>query len=93
MGTELIVGGPQESLELDLGNRTQPVHGQTYRGADDSGFGKRGVHDSLASESLVESFRDPEDASVGTDVLSQNHDAIILFHFLDKGEIDCLDEC
>lgn len=89
---DLVVGRPEESLELNLGHRMQSAHRHADREADDSRLRERRVEHAVAAESLLQTLGHTEDAAIDADILAEKHDVVILLHLLDESEVDGLDK-
>src|SRR5579864_4053787 len=63
--------------ELELDDRPESDIGGSDGGPDEALFGKRGLQDSLRSESVQESFGDLEGAAIATDVLAHEEDGLV----------------
>src|SRR5690606_35442972 len=48
-----------------------------HRGADDPGFGERGVDDALGAEGFLQAIGDAEDAAEGADVLADQEHVVV----------------
>src|SRR6476660_9743396 len=71
---DLVEAGKNEAVELDLGDRSIAAHSQTDCGADDPGFGERGVQYPVVTEILLQAIGDAEDATKLADVLAHHDD-------------------
>ena len=80
LGDDLVEGGVDEAVELDLADRAVPAHGQPDGGADDAGLGERRVDDPAVAEIALESLGDPEHAAELADVLPQQDDLGVALH-------------
>ena len=70
---DLVEGGVDETVELDLGDRPGPGDGHPNGGADDPRLVERGVDHPVLAEPLLEALGDPEDAAGEPDVLAEQH--------------------
>ena len=77
---DLVEAGEDEAVELDLADRAEAAHGQADRGADDAGFGQRGVEHALVAELGVQALRDAEDAAERADVLAHQQNLGVVEH-------------
>ena len=77
---DLVEGGIDEAVELDLAHRPVAAHGQPDRGPDDPGLGQRRVDHAAVAEVLLQSLGDPEDAAQLPDVLAHEHDLGVALH-------------
>src|SRR5699024_6909346 len=50
LGGDLVEGGEDEAVELDLDHGPVAAHGQAHGGADDAGLGQRRVDHALGAE-------------------------------------------
>lgn len=80
LGDDLVVGGKDEAVELDLDDRAVAAQRHTDRGADDAGLGQRGVDHPLLAEVLLEAVGDTEDAAELADVLAHDEDLGVGLH-------------
>src|SRR5215469_5185603 len=60
---DLIGGGEDEAVELDLAHRPVAAQRETYGGADDPRLGERRIHHAVLAEVLLEAIGDPEHAA------------------------------
>ncbi|SKT96869.1 Uncharacterised protein [Mycobacteroides abscessus subsp. abscessus] len=74
----LIEGRVYESVELDFTDRTVSPHGQTDRGADNSGLGQRRVDDAMVAEILLQPVGHPEDTAELADILSHDDHLVVV---------------
>src|ERR1700761_7669333 len=80
MADDLIEGRIGESVELDLGDRPESPQSHPDGSANDGGFGQWGVEAAFGSEALLEAVSHPEHTTLVSDVLTEDHDAIIGRH-------------
>ena len=85
LADQVVRRGVDEVGELDLGDRSQPAHGEADRQAGDRELGHRRVDDAIAAEPLLEAFGGPEDASQPADVLAEDDDPGVTLHLLEEG--------
>ena len=90
LGDDLVVGGEDEPVELDLADRPVAAHGQADGGAEDAGLGQRGVDDAVLAEVLLQAVGDPEDPAELADVLAHEHDLGVVLHGLAQAEVERL---
>ena len=90
LGDDLVVGGEDEPVELDLAHRPVAAHGQADGGAEDAGLGERGVDDAVLAEVLLQAVGDPEDPAELADVLAHEHDLGVVLHGLAQAEVERL---
>ena len=77
LGDDLVVGGVDEAVELDLAHRAVAADREADRGADDAGLGERGVDHALFAEVLLQAVGDAEDAAELADVLTHDDDLVV----------------
>src|SRR5699024_12599872 len=80
LGGDLVVGGVDEAVELDLDHGPVAAHGQAHGGAHDPGLRERRVHHALAADPGVQPVGDAEDAAEGADVLAHQQHAVVRRH-------------
>ena len=80
LGGDLVVGGVDEAVELDLDHGAVAAEGQPHRGADDPGLGQRRVHHALVAELGVQPVGDAEDPAQGADVLTHQQHPLVGGH-------------
>src|SRR5690606_9843438 len=90
VGDDLIEGGIDEAVELDLRYRSCPCQRHTHRRADDGRLVEGSVDDPLLPEVAVEAFCDPEHATRDPDVLAGQDRLVMALHPLTQGGIDRL---
>src|SRR5260221_7850268 len=88
---QLVHADKEEACKLYLGNWPQTVDSHAHRAADNARFRERGIKDTLLTEFLLKVLGDPEDASILADVLSEQHDPFVSFHFEGERRIQRLD--
>ena len=71
MTDDLVEGGIDEPVELDLGDGTGTGNGHPDGGPDDPGFVERSVYDPVIAKALVKPFGDSENPARDADVFSQ----------------------
>ena len=77
---DLVVGGIDEPVELDLDHGPVAPHRHPDRGAHDPRLGQRAVHHPICPEVLLQAVGDPEDPAEDTDVLPHQHDLGVVLH-------------
>ena len=87
---ELIEGGEDKTVELDLGDHTVAAHRQSHGGADDSRFRQRRVDDPVGSELRLEALRDAEHTTEFPDVLAGDQDLRISLEGTTQAQVDGL---
>ncbi len=80
LGDDLIEGGVDETVELDLAYRPEPAHRQPDRRPDDRGFRERGVDHPFLAEVGQQPVGDAEDPAEPADVLAHHDDSRIVIH-------------
>src|SRR5260221_5485153 len=88
---QLVHAEKEEACKLYLGNWPQTVDSHAHRAADNARFRERGIKDTLLTEFLLKVLGDPEDASILADVLSEQDDPLVSFHFQGERRIQRLD--
>src|SRR5712692_113647 len=88
---QLVHADKEEACKLYLGNWPQTVDSHAHRAADNARFRERGIKDTLLTEFLLKVLSDPEDASILADVLSEQDDPLVSFHFQGERRIQRLD--
>src|SRR5882762_10559075 len=71
-----------EVRELHLRDRPLAGERESERNTRDRRFGQRRIDDALLAESLAQPVRDEEHATFLSDVLTQDHDALVALHLL-----------
>ena len=89
---QLIDAGINESHELDLADRLQPLCRHADAESADKEFGKRRIEHAFRSETLLQSDGGAEDAAVDADVFAEHDDVGILLHGAGKRQIDGFDQ-
>ena len=89
LGHDLIEGGVDEAVELDLADRPVTAQGEADRGAHDARLGQRGVDHPSFAEVLLQAVGDPEDAAQLADVLAHDQDLGIVLHGLAQALVQC----
>ena len=82
VGDELLHGGIDESLELNLRHRPQAISGHADRHADDGGLRQRSVRDPSVAKFLIQPLGDPKDTAVFPYVFAQDDHSRVPLHFL-----------
>ena len=80
LGDDLVEGGIDEAVELDLHDRPIAPQGHADRGAHDPRLSERCVDDAVLAEVLLEVLGDPEDPAELADVLTGEDDLGVLLH-------------
>jgi hypothetical protein len=88
LADDLVVGGVDEAVELDLDHRAVAAHRHADRGADDAGLGERAVDDAVLAEVLLQTVGDPEDAAELADVLPHDQDLGVVLHGLAQAHVE-----
>jgi hypothetical protein len=91
LADDLVDGGKDEVLELDLGDRAQPVDGGADGDADDRRLRERGVDDTHLAELGVEPLGGLEDAALHANVLAHDDDPGVAAHLVAHPLADGLD--
>src|SRR6478752_3382942 len=92
LADDLVEGGVDEAVELDLADRAVAAQRHADRGADDAGLGERAVDDAVLAEVLLQALGDAEDATELADVLTDEHDLGVGLHGLAQAVGDALAE-
>jgi hypothetical protein len=79
LADDLVGGREDEAVELDLADRAVAAQREPDRGADDAGFGERGIHHPVLAEVLLQPVGDPEHAAEPADVLAHDHGFGVVF--------------
>ena len=87
---DLVEGGIDEAVELDLAHGPVTAHGQPDRGADDAGLGQRRVDDAAVTEVVLQSLGDAEHAAELADVLPHEDDLGVALHGLAQPGVERL---
>jgi hypothetical protein len=74
LGDDLVEGGVDEAVELDLADGSVTAQGEPDGGADDTGLGERRIDDPAVAEVGLESLGDAEHAAELADVLPHEDD-------------------
>ena len=82
LGDDLVEGGVDEAVELNLAHRPVPAHGQTDGRADDAGLGQRRIDDAAVTEVALQSLGDTEHSPELADVLPHQDDLGVALHGL-----------
>ena len=85
---DLVERGMDEVGELNLGYRQEPVQRHPDRHADDPGLGERRVEHPLFAELIHPAGADPEHPAAGADVLTEQHDPVVVGHLVVQGVAD-----
>ena len=88
MADDLVEGGVDEAVELNLRYRLETVQGQSDRDADDGRLRQRRVEHAIGPERLLQAIGNAKDAAEGADVLAKNQDLIIARQGVAEGEVD-----
>ena len=88
---DLIDRRHDEVLKLDLGDGAKPVHRRADRDPDDQRLGERAVEHPPLPELLLQALGDTEHAALRTDVLTEDHHALVALHLLANPVADRLD--
>ena len=89
---DLVVGGVDEAVELDLHDGAVTAQRHTDRGADDAGLREGRVDDAVLAEVLLETVGDAEDAAELADVLAHEQDLVVGLHRLAQAHVEALGE-
>src|SRR6185503_19448734 len=92
LADDLVVGGVDEPVELDLAHRPVATHGHADRRTEDAGLGERRVDDPVLAEVLLQAVGDPEDTAELADVLTHDEDLRVVLHRLAKPRVEALGE-
>src|SRR5260370_533729 len=92
VGTDWVKPLGAEGEKLDLRDRHHAREGEAEGGADDAGFGERGVDHARAAESLHEPARGAKNSAQLAHIETQHHHARVVFHLLAEGVVDRLDD-
>src|SRR5260370_700035 len=88
---QLVHADKEEACKLYLGHWQETGKGHGHRAGDNARFRERGIKDTLLTEFLLKVLSDPEDASILADVLSEQDDPLVSFHFQGERRIQRLD--
>ena len=80
LGDDLVEARKDESVKLDLADRTVAPDREPDRRADDPGLAQRGIEDPLLAEVLLQPIGDPEDTAEPADVLTHHQDLAVGLH-------------
>ena len=89
---DLVEGGVDEAVELDLADGPVTAHCEPDRGADDARLGERRVDHPAVAEVVLQPFGDPEDAAELADVLAHEDDLGVVGHGLAQPGVERLAE-
>ena len=89
---DLVIGGIDEAVELDLHDGAVAAQRHADRGADDAGLGERRVDDAVLAEVLLQAVGDAEDAAELADVLAHEQDLVVGLHGLAQAHVEALGE-
>lgn len=87
---DLVEGGEDEAVELDLDDWAIPPHGEPDRGADDARLGERRVEHAVVAELGREPLGHPEDTAERPDVLTHEDHPVVGPHGLAEPGVDGL---
>jgi hypothetical protein len=90
LGDDLVEGGEDEPVKLDLADRSVTPQREPDRGTDDPGLAQWGVHHTLLAEVLLQAVGDPEDPAELADVLAHQDDLGVGLHRSSQALIEAL---
>lgn len=93
LADDVVEGGVDEAVELDLHHRLVTAQRHPDRGRDDARFGERGVDDPVLAEVLLQALGDPEDATELADVLPHEQHLGVGFHRGAQAGVERLGQC
>ena len=82
-----------KARELHFRNRFLAPNCHADGKTKNTAFSQRRVNHPAFAELLDKSLGNPENTAIPADVFTQDHDLVILFHFLKEREIDRFDHC
>src|SRR5664280_2466663 len=88
LGHDLVKGGIDETVELDLAHRAVPANRESDRGADYGRLGEWRVDDAVLSKVLLQSVGDAKDAAEFADVLTHQQHFLVLLHRATKSLVE-----
>ena len=92
VGNDVVGSGVDEVGELDLGDRPQAAHGHAHGEARDAELHHGRVDNAFRPKFRQQAVRGAKDAAEGSDVLAENHHALVTLHLLSQGLADGLNE-
>jgi hypothetical protein len=87
---DLVEGGVDEPVELDLDDRAVAAHREAHGGAHDARLGQRRVDHALSAELVLESVGDAEHAAELADVLAHDEHLRVVGHRATETFVDGL---
>jgi hypothetical protein len=90
LGDDLIEGGVDEAVELDLTHRAVPPHGQADGRTDDARLGQRRIDDAAVTEVALQPLGDAEHSAELADVLPHQDDLGVALHGLAQAGVQRL---
>ncbi len=92
LGDDLVEPRVDETVELDLTDRSVSTQRQADGRADDAGLGQGRVDDPVLAEVLLQTVGHAEHATELADVLAHDEDLGVTLHRLAQAEVECLAE-
>ena len=89
---ELVDRRVDKTHELDFGDRSKSLGGDTDRRADDDGLRKRCVENSGRPKAIKKPLGDTEDPAVDTDILAEEEHPLVVGHASRQSQVQCLDD-
>ena len=87
---DLVEGGEDEAVELQLDDGAVAAHCHPDRGADQPGLGQRRVHHPVGAKLVEQVLGDPEHPAQRTDVLAVAQHLVVGAHRIAQPRIDRL---
>ena len=88
LSRDLVVGGKDEAVELDLADWPIAAIGESDRSADDSGLAERRVDDTQCTELVEQPLCHAEHAAEASNVLAHEHDLVVRTHRVADPQVD-----
>ena len=85
---DLVEGGVDEAVELNLGYRLESAQRQTDGDADDGRLRQRCVEHPVGPKRLLQSVRNPKDTAEGANVLTKDQDLLVAREGVAQREVD-----
>src|SRR3989338_4987745 len=90
MAVNLVKRPEHKAAELYLSYRPHSVDSQPNTCSDNPKLCKRSVNHPVLSELLLQTICRPENTTIQSNIFSQDHDFVVLFHLLLQCKIHCL---
>ena len=81
MTDHLVDGRINEAHKLYFGDRLETLGRHADRDPGQQVFRERRIHDPIRTEFFLQTRRCAENSTVDANVLAENHDAVVMFHF------------